>query len=110
MIEAVATGVDPKLRWRDAYAVGAVVASSGYPQACRNGLFVPELCEMKHGYLIHAGTTLNGHSQLVSNGGRVLLVGSVQKSLMEANEKVYQYLKTIEKTDNFFYRTDIGVV
>lgn len=110
VIEAVAMGVDPELRWRDAYAVGAVVASSGYPQACRNGLFVPELCEIKDGYLIHAGTTLNGHSQLVSNGGRVLLVGSVQKTLPEANEKVYQYLKTIEKAENFFYRTDIGVV
>ena len=64
VIEAVAMGVDPELRWRDAYAVGAVVASSGYPQACRNGLFVPELCEIKDGYLIHAGTTLNGHSQI----------------------------------------------
>ena len=110
VIEAVAMGVDPELRWRDAYAVGTVVASSGYPQAYRNGLFVPELPEIEDGYLIHAGTTLNGHSQLVSNGGRVLLVGSVQKSLMEANEKVYQYLKTIEKAENFFYRTDIGVV
>src|SRR5699024_6729594 len=110
VIEAVAMGVDPELRWRDAYAVGTVIASSGYPQACRNGLFVPELREIEDGYLIHAGTTLNGHSQLVSNGGRVLLVGSVQKSLMEANEKVYQYLKTIEKAENFFYRTDIGVV
>ncbi len=110
VIEAVAMGVDPELSWRDAYAVGTVVASSGYPQAYRSGLFVPELPEIEDGYLIHAGTTLNGHSQLVSNGGRVLLVGSVQKSLMEANEKVYHYLKTIEKTENFFYRTDIGAV
>src|SRR5690625_6976633 len=105
LIEDVTSGVDPKLSWRDGYAVGAVIASGGYPQVCRKGLFVPELCEMEDGYLIHAGTVLNGNAQLVSNGGRVLLAGSVQKTLAEANEKVYQYLNTIEKADNFFYRT-----
>lgn len=110
VIESVTSGVDPKLKWRDAYAVGAVIAESGYPHACRKGLFVPELCEMDDVYLIHAGTTLNCHAQLVSNGGRVLLAGSVQKTLAEANEKVYQYLQTIEKADKFYYRTDIGVV
>ena len=110
VIEAVTSGIDPELKWRDGYAVGTVIASGGYPQVCQNGLFVPELCEMKDGYLIHAGTVLNNNSQLVSNGGRVLLAGSVQKTLSEANEKVYQYLKTIKGTEKFYYRTDIGVV
>src|SRR5699024_2476388 len=110
VIEAVGSGNDPKLTWREGYAVGAVIASSGYPQVCRKGLFIPELPEMEDGYLIHAGTTFNGYSQLVSDGGRVLLAGSVQKTLFEANSVVYRYLDQFNRQEDFFFRSDVGAV
>lgn len=110
VIEAVSSGVDPKLTWRDGYAVGTVVASAGYPTVSNKGMKVPELPEILDGYLIHAGTTFDRNHHIVSNGGRVLLVGSVQETLAKANKEVYHYLKIFDQTDDFFYRTDIGLI
>ncbi|WP_440896590.1 phosphoribosylamine--glycine ligase [Amphibacillus sp. Q70] len=110
VIEAVNAGVDPKLTWRDGYAVGVVVASSGYPKVCQKGVVLPKLPETIDGYLIQAGTTFDDQQHLVSNGGRIFLVGSVQKTLAEASEEVYRYLRNIDQMDNFYYRTDIGVI
>lgn len=110
VIEAVSAGVDPKLTWRDGYAVGAVIASSGYPNVCQKGVAIPNLSDITAGYLIHAGTAFDDQQRLVSNGGRVLFVGSVQKTLAEASGEVYRYLGNFDGTNDFFYRTDIGVV
>ncbi len=57
--------------------------------------------------MIHAGTKQVGDT-FVSNGGRVLLVGSVKPTIKEAHEAVYRYLTHFDQTDDFFYRKDIG--
>ncbi|WP_407269811.1 phosphoribosylamine--glycine ligase [Radiobacillus sp. PE A8.2] len=105
----VSNGDDPRLKWRDAYSIGVVVASKGYPGAYDKGVAlpvgldaVPDDC-----FVIHAGTDKRG-DDYVSTGGRVLLVGSVQAESAAAQAKIYDYLRIFDKVDGFFYRRDIG--
>lgn len=107
VIESVSQGRDPQLTFKDAFAIGAVVAAKGYPGKYETGVVLPELPEDPDCYVVHAGTkqTKDG---FVSAGGRVLLVGAVKSTQQEAQTAVYRYLECFDRTDDFFYRKDIG--
>src|SRR5690625_3325171 len=104
----VLDGNDPELQWRDDACVGVVVASKGYPGDYEKGKIIPEAELKTDTFLIEAGTKRT-EAGLVSNGGRVLLVGGIGATLEDAREKAYDYLKIFDENDNFFYRTDIGI-
>src|SRR5690625_2153484 len=104
----VMDGKDPELQWRDDACVGVVVASKGYPGDYEKGKIIPEAELKTDTFLIEAGTKRT-EAGLVSNGGRVLLVGGIGATLEDAREKAYDYLKIFDENDNFFYRTDIGI-
>ncbi|MFD1171120.1 phosphoribosylamine--glycine ligase [Oceanobacillus picturae] len=102
----VMDGKDPELQWEDAACVGVVLASQGYPGSYAKGVDIPALDEAES-YTVHAGTKqVNGN--LVSDGGRVLLVGAKENSFELAREKVYQALAPVVNGKDYFYRTDIG--
>lgn len=107
VIEAVSEDRDPQLTFKDACAIGTVVAAKGYPGTYEKGMTLPELPKDDDCYVIHAGTKQIGDT-FVSNGGRVLLVGSVKPTIKEARASVYRYLTHFDQTDDFFYRKDIG--
>lgn len=108
VIEDVTSGVDPQLRWKSGYAIGTVVAAAGYPGNYEKGVKLPTLEEDESCYVIHAGTKMGEDNDFYSNGGRVLLVGSVQSNLEDAQRQVHRYLMKFESSDQFFYRRDIG--
>ena len=56
--------------------------------------------------VFHAGTAINGGA-LVANGGRVLNVTALGKSVGEAQAKAYAAIDQIEWPQGF-YRHDIG--
>lgn len=103
----VLAGRDPQLKWEDKSCVGVVVASKGYPGSYEKGTKLPEIRTPKNGFTVHAGTKLEGKS-LVSDGGRVLLVGAKCPTLEEAAANVYESLKPLAASEAFFYRKDIG--
>lgn len=103
----VLDGEDPQLVWKNDVAVGVVVASKGYPGSYDKGVPLPDLHQEKNAYIVHAGTK-KVSDRLVSDGGRVLLVGAKESSIDEATKAVYQTLKGLSETDGFFYRKDIG--
>lgn len=107
VIIKLAAGEDPNLRWKQGYAIGTVVAAQGYPGNYQTGIALPELTNDADSYVIHAGTKRDGNA-IVSNGGRVLLVGSVKATPEQAQQAVNDYLKIFNQSDAFFYRTDIG--
>lgn len=107
VIESVSQKQDPHLVFKEAVAVGTVVTAKGYPGAYESGIKLPSLPEDDDCYVIHAGTALEDN-QIVSSGGRVLLVGAVKVSKEEARAAVYRYLEQFDATDEFFYRKDIG--
>ena len=105
----VLEGKDPLLEWEDLSAVGVVVASKGYPGKYKKGIALPDLSASDVAYAVHAGTKLVEEG-FVSNGGRVLLVGAKASEQKEAAGIVYETLKSFRGRDEFFFRSDIGVL
>ncbi|MGM8212080.1 phosphoribosylamine--glycine ligase [Virgibacillus sp. W0430] len=107
VITDVMAGNDPELEWKDEACVGVVVASTGYPGTYKKDALIPFSEPANNTFVVQAGTkkTDNG---VVSNGGRVLLVGAVGGSLDAAAQFAYEYLHVFDSTDAFFYRKDIG--
>lgn len=107
VIEDVMDGRDPELRWKDQSCVGIVLASKGYPRAYEKGFPLADKAPDENTFVVQAGTKQT-EKGLVSNGGRVLLVGGLGDNLDQARERAYDYLKVYDGNDTFFYRTDIG--
>ncbi|MFP7494435.1 phosphoribosylamine--glycine ligase [Terribacillus saccharophilus] len=108
VMQDVTAGDDPKLSWKDAYATGTVIAASGYPGSYEKQLPIPDLTQLPTDvYCIHAGTE-NNAGKLVSNGGRVLFIGSVHHNRADAVKSVKKGLEIFKDDPNFHYRTDIG--
>lgn len=103
----VMDGKDPQLEWEDSYCVGVVLASKGYPAAYKKGAVIPSFNELENTFIVHAGTKKNGNS-IVSDGGRVLLVGAKSTSLSEAAKRTYETFPQ-EEDEAFFYRKDIAL-
>ncbi|WP_080873673.1 phosphoribosylamine--glycine ligase [Oceanobacillus timonensis] len=98
---------NPNLEWYPGACVGVVLASEGYPGTYRRGKLLPQLGTSTDTFIIHAGTK-KVDGKLVSDGGRVLLVGGRAETLSQAAANVYQQLDKAELNGNFFYRNDIA--
>ena len=108
VIVDVMAGKDPKLAWKNEACVGVVVASKGYPNMYNRGALLPKVELTEQTFIVQAGTKKTEEG-LVSNGGRVLLVGGLGKDLETARKHAYERLHIYDQTDAFFYRTDIGI-
>ena len=92
------------LEWTDKKAVCVVLASGGYPEIYNKGHEIKGLKSVD--MVFHAGTTvLDG--KVVTNGGRVLGVTSLGKSIELARDRSYEKVKKIEFKD-MYYRKDIA--
>jgi phosphoribosylamine--glycine ligase len=91
------------------WAVGVVMASGGYPGIYATGKRINGLDKItdKEVMVFHAGTSLDSHGQVVSNGGRVLVITGVADSFTGARTKAYEALERIS-FDGAHYRNDIG--
>lgn len=98
---------DPQLKWKDEACVGVVLASKGYPGDYKKDVLIPTKEMEKNTFVVQAGTKKTDKG-IVSNGGRVLLVGATGETLEKAAEKAYDYLTVYDETDDFFYRSDIS--
>ena len=106
IFEAVATGRETEAPvWRKAFSLGVVLASKGYPGSYQKGFAIKNMDQVD-ARVAHMGTAIKD-DQLVTNGGRVLMVIAEGPSLAEAREKVYREVAKID-CDNLFYRNDIA--
>lgn len=96
---------EPALVWSDQTSHGVVLASEGYPASSTSGAVI-EGVENIDGLVYHMGTKLEDGA-LKTNGGRVLMVVSLEDDLPSAMTKTYQELEKIS-CDKLFYRHDIG--
>lgn len=96
------------VRWRDEAALTVVMAARGYPAAPEKGSVIRGVEEAsKDGVQIfHAGTAINSGA-LVANGGRVLNVTAIGKTVGEAQKKAYAAIDKIDWPQGFC-RRDIG--
>ena len=102
---AVANNEQPSAEWSEGATLGIVLASKGYPGSYDKGAVIrgTESVESK---IYHMGTAMKD-GELVTAGGRVMIVVAEAPTLREAQERAEADVRRIE-CDNLFHRTDIG--
>ncbi|MBP7278979.1 MAG: phosphoribosylamine--glycine ligase [Sedimentibacter sp.] len=97
------------LQWEDNKCVTVILASGGYPESYEKGKEITGINEVDDDIIIfHGGTKLSGN-KTVTDGGRVLAVTAMGKSLEEARKKVYKNIHKIN-FEKMEYRTDIAKI
>jgi phosphoribosylamine--glycine ligase len=97
------------ITWKQGYACDVVISSGGYPGPYEKGKEISGL--KKHAgeegtFIFHAGTKKQGPA-VITNGGRVLNVVGVGKTLETSITQAYEVVKDIS-FENMHYRKDIG--
>lgn len=106
IFESIAVSRAPQpLQWKKAVTMGVVLASKGYPGKYEKDAVI-EGVELVDGKVFHMGTALKD-GNLVTAGGRVMMVVCEGRSIAEAAGKVYAQIAEI-RCDNLFYRKDIA--
>jgi phosphoribosylamine--glycine ligase len=97
------------LQWSNEAALTVVMAAEGYPGAVEKGSEIRGIdkAEALDGVLVfHAGTKQSG-DRIVANGGRVLNVTAMGRTITEAQGKAYEAVSKIDWPQGFC-RRDIG--
>jgi phosphoribosylamine--glycine ligase len=97
------------LRWYAEAALTVVMAANGYPGHYARGTVIEGLDEaaaVEGVEIFHAGTKTEG-GRILANGGRVLNVSAIGKTVREAQARAYQAVSRIRWPQGF-YRRDIG--
>ena len=103
---AVASNEQPRAEWSEGATLGIVLASKGYPGDYAKGYAIRGMENVKESKIYHMGTAMKD-GELVTNGGRVMIVVAEAPTLREAQQKAEADVARIE-CDNLFHRTDIG--
>ena len=83
-----------------------VLCSKGYPEKYEKGKIITGLDCKNESFLFHSGTKIEGQN-IVTSGGRVIAVTSMDKNLKIALEKSYNTISKID-FDGKTFRNDIG--
>src|SRR6516164_6440787 len=97
------------LRWYPDPALTVVMAAKGYPGNYARGSVIEgldEAAKVEGVEIFHAGTTADG-GKILANGGRVLNVSAIGKTVREAQSRAYEAVSHIRWPEGF-YRHDIG--
>jgi len=96
-----------ELEWFEGYGATVVMASGGYPESYKKGEPIQGLDVIEENAVVfHAGTTMK-NGNIVTDGGRVLMVTASGKTIHEAMKNVYSNTEKIS-FNNSFFRHDIG--
>lgn len=87
-------------------AATVMLVSGGYPEAYEKGKEITGVEKVKDSIVFHAGTTMK-EGKIVTNGGRVIAVTSLDNDFRKAIKKSYQEIENLT-FDKMYYRTDIG--
>jgi len=97
------------LRWYPDPALTVVMAAKGYPGEYARGSVIEgldEAAKVEGVEIFHAGTKAEGN-RILANGGRVLNVSAIGKTVREAQARAYEAISRIRWPEGF-YRHDIG--
>lgn len=97
-----------QMRWREASSVCVVLASEGYPGPYRKGEVISGLdrINLPDTIVFHAGTARRGE-EWITQGGRVLGVTALGKTVSDARRRAYEAVGRIS-FQGMHYRRDIG--
>jgi phosphoribosylamine--glycine ligase len=97
------------LRWFPDFALTVVMAAKGYPGEYAKGTRIEGLdaaAKVEGVELFHAGT-ISKDKKILANGGRVLNICALGKTLSEAQQRAYAAVDRIHWPEGFC-RCDIG--
>jgi phosphoribosylamine--glycine ligase len=97
------------VKWKNGYAVCVVLASQGYPGKYEKGKEIKGFDDVKRlndVFVYHAGTKFE-NGRYYTNGGRVLGVTGLGKTITEAQNRAYEAINHIS-FDGMYFRKDIG--
>jgi phosphoribosylamine--glycine ligase len=97
------------LRWYDDAALAVVMAANGYPGDYKKGTAIEGLddaAKVEGAQIFHAGTK-SDDGRILANGGRVLNVCGMGRTVAEAQQRAYAAVDQIKWPDGFC-RRDIG--
>lgn len=110
VLEACVNGTlaECEVKWKNQAAACVVLASGGYPNKYATGIPIHGLDAMqnRNAIIFHAGTKL-ADNNVVTNGGRVLAVTGVGRTLGDALDTAYAAIRPIH-FEGMQYRRDIG--
>ena len=116
LVDIMLAVIDNKLdrinvEWSEDACVGVVMASAGYPGSYKTGFPITGLDSLDKDILVfHAGTKVGAEpGQILTNGGRVLTVVALGKTIGEARQKVYANIPRIH-FEGCHYRKDIALI
>jgi len=101
--------VDREIDWLDDASICVVMASHGYPGDYKKGTEIKGLKDvegMDDVFVFHSGTEFSG-SKIITNGGRVLGITAVGKTIPDTIALAYKAVEKID-CDSLYYRKDIG--
>ncbi|MEZ4857321.1 MAG: phosphoribosylamine--glycine ligase [Flavobacteriaceae bacterium] len=87
-------------------AATVMLVSGGYPEAYEKGKEISGIEKVQGSMVFHAGTALK-EGNVVTNGGRVIAVTSLDNDFRKAIKKSYEEIEKIS-FDTMYFRTDIG--
>lgn len=107
LLDAACDGRDCEIRWSPDTVLGVVLAAEGYPGKYRKGIRLgqPE----KSGAKVYHMGTRREDGELLSAGGRVMMVEARGKDLQEARAKAYEAVRKCVRP-GLFFRSDIGAL
>lgn len=94
------------LRWTDETALTVIMATKGYPDSYPKGSEIRGLdaaSKVPGVEIFHAGTKRDG-SRILANGGRVLNVTAMARTVQEARERAYRAVDLIDWPEGFCRR------
>lgn len=94
------------LKWDKNQCTTVVLTSRGYPGKYRKGIPIEGTDKLDNDIILFHNGTKREDNQLLTNGGRVLSVTSLGKSIQETREKIYSNIEKI-KFNGMYYRKDI---
>ena len=98
---------DMKIQWKKEKAVCVILASEGYPEAYEKGKKIEGLDRVDDRTLVFHGGTKLQEGNILTDGGRVLGVTSLDESLEKARKRAYDNVKKIH-FEGKTYRRDIA--
>jgi phosphoribosylamine---glycine ligase len=94
------------LRWTDETALTVILATKGYPDSYPKGSEIRGLepaGKVPGVQIFHAGTKADGN-RILANGGRVLNVTAMARTVQEARERAYRAVDLIDWPEGFCRR------
>lgn len=105
LFDAAVEGKDFEIEWNPEAVLGIVLASKGYPGSYKKGAEIKGL-ENVESSVYHMGTA-EKDGQILTAGGRVMMVVGKGATLAEARDKALRDIEKI-KCPELFHRSDIG--